>query len=359
MKFNIKSNPEDAHLIDKIFYLDDRIFNIAIEKIFKNNPIYIGHISTFNKTKGLYPKSLYPHFLNEEIILKFDNNNLVKILSNVCTHRAHIILDKACLKSTFQCPYHGRKFNNNGEIKSALGFEDQIEKIKLNENLKVYPKLDFLNFHFLSISDLPINHIIGDYSESFKWYPFEKLKPEKNYIKEFEINVHWAFYVENYLEGLHIPFIHKGLAKEINLNDYKIEILPRATLQIATTKSSKSTFAIFKNCPNKFNNIAAFYFWIYPNTMINIYPWGISVNIIIPISKEKTLIRYETFSLNPDIKKEGAGGNLGVVEKEDQNAILNVQRGIKSNSYSPGKISSVHELGIHHFHKLLSINLNT
>ena len=91
--------------------------------------------------------------------------------------------------------------------------------------------------------------------------------------------------------------------------------------------------------------------------MINIYPWGISLNLIIPQSKEKTIIHYESFVFKNNKEKIGAGGNLGTVEMEDQHAILKVQNGLKSNSYSPGKISPVHEIGIHHFHQLISHNL--
>ena len=92
--------------------------------------------------------------------------------------------------------------------------------------------------------------------------------------------------------------------------------------------------------------------------MINIYPWGVAVNVIIPQTKEKTIIRYETFVLNPDYQKLGAGGDLGTVEMEDQQAILMVQKGLKSTAYKPGKISSIHEKGVHHFHQLLIEDLN-
>ena len=28
--------------------------------------------------------------------------------------------------------------------------------------------------------------------------------------------------------------------------------------------------------------MAAFYFWLFPNLMLNFYPWGLSVNIVYP-----------------------------------------------------------------------------
>jgi len=358
MSFYIDKNIENAHFIDKHFYLDSLIYKDSINKVFRKNPIYLGHHSTFDFQSLLQPKSIYPKLLDEEIILHFEGSKLNKILSNVCTHRAHLLLNQKSNNYTIQCPYHGRTFNCQGEIKNAPGFEDKLEYLRQNEQLTQYSYFNFGGFYFLNEQNLKVDNLLGDFPKIMDWFPFSKLVTDNNFSKEFEIDAHWALYVENYLEGFHIPFIHKGLAKEIKLNDYKIEILPKATLQLATGKHDDSTFSKFKNVPEKYGNLAAIYLWIYPNIMINIYAWGISVNVIIPQSKEKTIIRYQTFVLNPDDQKLGAGGNLGTVEMEDQQAILMVQKGLKSSAYKPGKISSIHEQGVHHFHQLLIEDLN-
>ena len=358
MVFFVEKKIENAHFINKKFYLDDRVFNKSIKNIFLNNPIYILHKSTLKQTKELIPKKLYPNVINEEVILNTSNHDIKNIISNTCTHRGHTILDESCNKRIIQCPYHGRTFDNEGNLRSAPGFEQNIKKLKETENLKSYSYFKFLNFYFLNNSQSKIKNYVDEYSNLFDWYPFEKLKPEKNHIKEYIINAHWALYIENYLEGLHIPYIHKDLVKEIDLKNYYIKVLSKAVLQIAKGKSTKNTFTKFKSCPLNLKSSSAFYLWIYPNIMINIYTWGISLNIIEPVNKEKTLIHYETYVLKNTTKKQGAGGNLNKIEIEDQNAILKVQKGLKSSSYIPGKISAIHEKGIHHFHKLLCEDLN-
>jgi len=359
LKFHHKKNPEEAHFIDKQFYLDSSIFEKSIEKIFRTNPIYIGHLSSLNSDSNLIPKSIYPNLLDKEIILKFDLGKLSQILSNVCTHRAHLLLDKKCSKQTIQCPYHGRTFTNTGKLKNAPGFDGKLDYLKTHENLSEYSFLNFGNFYFLTFQKHHLKDIIGNFHKKLDWYPFDKLQPDENFVQEFTINAHWALYVENYLEGFHIPYIHKGLAQEINLQDYNVEILPKGTLQTANGKTNENTFSQFGNVTVEYTNLAAIYLWIYPNIMLNIYPWGVSVNIIIPQHKEKTIIRYETFVFNSENKKSGAGGDLGTVEMEDQNAILKVQKGLKSSTYNPGRISTEHELGVHHFHQLIFQDFNS
>ena len=34
-------------------------------------------------------------------------------------------------------------------------------------------------------------------------------------------------------------------------------------------------------------NIAAYYYWVFPNMMFNFYPWGLSINIVKPLSVNK------------------------------------------------------------------------
>ena len=353
MNFYLNPNLDQAHFINKQFYLDSNIFESSKKKIFAKNPLYLTHHSTFDLSSKFHPVSILPNFLDENFILYFENKSLSRILSNVCTHRAHLILDKPCHHNYLQCPYYGRKFNSEGYIENATGFELHKEYHQINEKLPVFDFFNWNGFHFLISYKIVIRDILGEFSDELNWYPFEELVPEPNFIKEFELDAHWALYVENYLEGFHIPFIHKGLAKEIRINDYKVELLPRAIIQTAIGNADVNTFYNFQNVPNEYNNLAAIYLWIYPNIMINFYPWGVSLNLIIPQTKEKTIIHYESYIFNSLDKKTGAGGDLGIVEMEDQHAILKVQQGLKSNSYSPGKISPVHELGVHHFQQLI------
>ena len=115
-----------------------------------------------------------------------------------------------------------------------------------------------------------------------KNYPIDKISYCKQYSKTYSLNANWALYCENYLEGLHVPFVHKGLAGEINMNSYKTEILNNGVLQYTDDKESKSY---------------AHYYWIFPNIMLNFYDWGLSVNIVEPISINQTRIKFLSYPI--------------------------------------------------------------
>ena len=125
-------------------------------------------------------------------------------------------------------------------------------------------------------------------------------------------------------------------------------------MQIGIAKENELFFELPSEHPDANKKVAAWYFWLFPNLMVNVYPWGISLNIIQPQSVYKTIVKYITIVLNKDVQLQGAGADLETVEMEDQEVVLRVQRGIQSRIYSRGRYSPTKEQGVHWFHTLLT-----
>jgi len=99
--------------------------------------------------------------------------------------------------------------------------------------------------------------------------------------------------------------------------------------------------------------IAAYYFWLFPNIMLNFYPWGLSINIIKPLSKDKTKVNFYSYVWNEDFLNKGAGADVNKVEIEDQEVVTSVQKGVNSRLYKSGRFSPNMEQGVHHFHTII------
>jgi len=343
-KISIDKDISRAQLIDPEFYTSDNYFQ-ATKNIFLKSWQFISHVN-FIDTK-LYPFLFLENFIDEPLILIKEKN--IKILSNICTHRANILCNKKHNSNIIQCNYHGRTFDLNGVLKQAPGFKGVKNFPTENDNLKQVPSKLWKNLIFSSISN-PIN--IDDALRSIEMklssYPFDKLWYDKKNSNTFILDAHWALYCENYLEGFHVPFIHKGLNNDINFNNYKTELLDHGVLQYTENKSNSKSNQILDK------NIYAYYYWIFPNLMLNFYNWGLSINIVEPISKNKTKIKFLSFPIEGVTQPKGTDSDLDIVEKEDQEVVLAVQRGIKSHLYNKGRYSTKHETGIHYFHRLLA-----
>ena len=92
--------------------------------------------------------------------------------------------------------------------------------------------------------------------------------------------------------------------------------------------------------------------------MFNFYDWGLSINIIEPIAREKTRIRFLSFPIKGKTQPINTESSLEKVESEDQLIVKKVQKGIKSRFYNRGRYSVKHEKGVHYFHRLLAEHLN-
>ena len=92
--------------------------------------------------------------------------------------------------------------------------------------------------------------------------------------------------------------------------------------------------------------------------MFNFYPWGLSVNVVEPVSAGECTVRFITYVLDESKLEKGAGSGLDKVEAEDEEIVENVQRGIRSRFYQHGRYSVNREQGTHHFHRILAEFIN-
>tara|TARA_B100000029_G_scaffold172381_1_gene168758 strand:- start:2158 stop:2871 length:714 start_codon:yes stop_codon:yes gene_type:complete len=186
------------------------------------------------------------------------------------------------------------------------------------------------------------------------WMPIESFEHDPSRHRSYDIDANWALYVDNYLEGFHIPYVHGDLHEELDYDSYSTELFEGGVLQVGIARDSESCFNLPKSSPDYGQSIAAYYYWLYPGLMLNFYPWGLSVNLVVPLSVERTRIVYHGFVWDRSKLAEGAGGDLDKVEAEDQGIVEATQRGVKSGAYDRGRYSPTRESGVHHFHRMLT-----
>jgi choline monooxygenase len=176
--------------------------------------------------------------------------------------------------------------------------------------------------------------------------------------KDFLVHAHWALYCDNYLEGFHVPFVHEGLNKVLDYGSYKTETYEHCNLQIGYTDDATEVFNLPESHPDYGKNVAAYYYWVFPNMMFNFYPWGLSLNIIKPQDINRTKVSFLSYVWDPKKMNKGAGNDLEKVEREDEFIVENVQKGVNSSFYKAGRFSPKREKGVHHFHRLIASYLN-
>ena len=151
----------------------------------------------------------------------------------------------------------------------------------------------------------------------------------------------------------HAVFLLKMPAHNL-LDRYATEQFPWANLQLAVGKDASGCFDLPSSSPDFGRPISAYYFWVFPNTMLNFYPWGLSVNVIKPIGQDLTRVSFLGYAWRPELMDQGAGADLDRVEREDEVVVELVQKGVRSRLYDRGRYSHTREQNVHQFHRLLA-----
>jgi choline monooxygenase len=164
------------------------------------------------------------------------------------------------------------------------------------------------------------------------WMPLEEARFDAGRSRDYLVNANWMLYVDNYLEGFHIPFVHAGLNQALDYGEYTTELFPWGNLQLGIGKGGEGGGACFElpaASPDRGRNVAAYYWWLFPNTMLNFYPWGLSVNVVRPLGVDRTRVSFLSYVWDESKLGEGAGTGLDRVEREDEAVVEAVQRGLK------------------------------
>ena len=278
----------------------------------------------------------------------------IHCISNVCTHRGMLICSKQSESRRLRCPYHGRTFNLNGQFRSMPEFS-QVENFPTDtDNLTKYPLVEWKGLLFNTISAENFETFIQAVESRVGWIEIENFAHDITRHREYTVKSNWALYVDNYLEGFHIPFVHGDLHQVLDYDAYSTELFEGGVLQIGIANEGEPCFDLPEGHPDFGQNIAAYYFWLYPGLMLNFYPWGLSVNLVIPEAVDRTRIVYHGFVGDSSMLGKGAGGDLDKVEAEDQFVVEGCQKGVSSIAYERGRYSPTKETGVHHFHRILT-----
>lgn len=354
-RFAIDPAVESASTIDKDFYLDPTVFAHMREAVFARNWLWLGDAADVALPGSLAPRELMPGLLDEPLLLARDATGVLRLLSNVCTHRGNILVHEACRAGQIRCGYHSRRFDLAGRMTFMPGFDGACDFPSSRDHLPALPLHEWHGHLFTAIEgNESIDALLAPVDARLPWLDIAGLRPDPARGRSFEFDAHWALYVENYLEGLHIPFLHPGLNAALDIGSYHYEPFERGNLQLALARAGEPAFEPPASSPEHGQRIAAYYFWLWPNLMLNFYPWGLSVNLVLPLAPSRTRVIFRSYVGDASKLASGAGGALDPVEMEDEAAVVAVQRGIRSRLYRGGRYSPVHERGVHQFHRLLA-----
>ncbi|HET7729953.1 MAG TPA: SRPBCC family protein [Usitatibacter sp.] len=322
------------------FYSDEAAFAAMRERVFARTWQWLGPLDDVASPGTLSPRTLLPGCLEEPLLLARDGHSELRCLSNVCTHRGNLLITGPCRAAQIRCGYHSRRFDLAGRMTYMPEFEAAFDFPSPSDDLPRVPLHTWAGHGFASLAPAaPAEAFFGDVARDLAEAPLARMCHDPTRDREFALRAHWALYVENYLEGFHIPFVHPGLNEALEPGSYAADLFRYSNRQSARDRDGA---------------LAARYWWVFPNLMLNFYDWGLSLNVVEPEAIDRTRVLFRAYVWDPSRLETGAGASLDRVEAEDEAIVEAVQRGVRSRLYTRGRFSPARERGVHHFQRLLA-----
>ena len=340
------------------WYRDSRILELESRTVFSRSWQAIGRSDQL-AAPGQYITS---ELAGEPILVVRGTDGVLRGFYNVCRHHAAAVMTRhEGTAQQLRCPYHGWTYNLEGALILApelggIGDFDRAANGLVPVEIDVWNKGVFVK---LTSGNPSFQGYFGkNLLEQFDRLDLEPLQWFER--RSYRLNCNWKVFVDNYLDGgYHVPHLHHGLNSVLDYGNYKIATGERFCLQsspIVSTAGDVKTSEVRKGT-------RAFYYWIYPNFMVNVYAGVMDTNVLVPRGVDRTEVIFDYFfaDVSPGAKEKNLA-SIAISEQiqaEDVSICESVQRGLRSRSYSAGRLSVRREAGEHLFHKLLYADLKT
>jgi choline monooxygenase len=341
--YHPSSDLATASTLPSRWYRDPEIFALEREGVFLRTWQWVGRSADLAQAGDFIACEV----LGEPILIVRGSDSVLRAFSNVCRHRAGPVAEGKGNRKQLQCVYHGWTYGLDGglrrapEMEGVEGFETKdicLPEVRVEE----WPPLVFVN---LEDSGPSFRDALGEIGDEVRraGFPIETMRLVER--RDYEVESNWKVYVDNYVEGYHIPMIHPALYREIDYDRYRVEARRYHSAQFAPLRGSERDENVL-------------YYWVFPNLMLNFYPGSLQVNAVLPLSPTRTRTVFEWYATGDAGEVREAVAFSDQVQREDMAICAAVQKGLLSRSYERGRFSVRRENGVHHFHLLLHEHLS-
>jgi choline monooxygenase len=345
-----------AATLPAIAYTDPAILAAEQERIFRRCWEPVG-----NAVDVALPGSfLTAEVAGAPIVVTRDAGGVLRGFFNVCRHRAGPVATGKGARKSLTCRYHGWTYALDGRLVTTPELGDVKDFDRGCHGLRPVRVETWgpLVFACLDEAAPPLLAILGGIPGETATHDLAAMKPVAR--REYEVACNWKVYVDNFLEGYHLPTVHPGLFRELDYGKYRVETFAGYSSQIAPIRPAGGDAPKDKDryyTPDD-GELAALYYWVFPGWMLNIYPDNMSLNVVLPRGPDRCVTVFEWFRKDPDAP--GAADAIARtiefshgIQVEDIAICEVVQKGLASGAYERGRFSMLRENGVHHFQSLV------
>jgi choline monooxygenase len=354
---DIDPNIARAWTLPASLYVDPSIAAEEKDKIFCRTWQIVGHRDQVSQPGDYFTT----HLVGEPLVIVRGTDHKLRGFFNVCRHRAGPPAEGCGSRKLFRCVYHGWTYNLDGTLNHATEIEG-VEGFR-PEDFGLVPVRceEWFNLVFVNLDPnaSPLLASLGELPAQAERFPFPKMKLFER--RTYDMKCNWKTYVDNYLEGYHLPTVHPSLNRELDFNAYTVEPYARHVRQWSPIRGARPGDTTARRYQESREGLTTDYFWAFPNWMLNCYPDNVSLNIVLPLEPGRSLAIFEWYLPEKDLGSPAARSSVRFsdeIQQEDIAICEAVQRNLCSRSYHRGRYSVKQEKGVHAFHRMYAHAMN-
>jgi len=348
-EFDVNPEISRAWTLAARLYTDPEVLGDEKTKIFSRTWQVAGHASQVANPGDFFTTEM----IGEPLLFVRGADGVLRGFYNVCRHRAGPAAEGCGSRKLFRCGYHGWTYDLDGSLISATEIEG-VEGFRPEDFALVPVRTEeWFNLVFVNLNPqaASLRESLGQLPSQAERFPFAAMKLFER--RTYDMKCNWKTYVDNYLEGYHLPSVHPGLNRELDYNAYVVEPYETHVRQFSPIRGAQAGDATPRRYQESQEGRTTDYFWIYPNWMLNCYPDNVSLNIVLPIEPERSLAIFEWYLPEKEHNARAAKASVEFsdqIQMEDVAICETVQKNLRSRSYSRGRFSVKQEKGVHAFH---------
>ena len=293
----------------------------------------------------------------EPLLLTRDAAGRLRGYYNVCRHRAGPPATGCGSRKVFRCGYHGWTYNLEGKLLNAPEMEGVSDFRYEDFSLRPVEAAEWGAWVFVNLDENaePLAAALRQLPQQAARFGFDQLKLYER--RDYLVECNWKVYIDNFLEGYHLPSVHPSLNRELDYSQYVTELFERHSRQSSPIRGPENQATAERRYSQAAGDAVAEYYWVYPNWMLNCYPDNVSLNVVLPLSPERTLVIFEWYFSEAALRTEAPAATVRFsdeIQIEDGGICEIVYRNLHSRAYERGRFSARQEAGVHHFHRLYS-----
>lgn len=349
---------ERASTIPSDWYTDPRFHHLDREQVIARSWQLVGHASQLSGPGSLLCLTV----AGEPILVVRGEDGRVRGFFNVCRHRGGPLAFEDGQVSALRCHYHGWTYGLDGQLRGVPDMAGAEEFAREDFGLVPVDLVEWEGLIFVRLErerDEVERHSVLDRlpMDAFAEIP-ARIAPMKlsgcSFVRRvrYTIDCNWKVYVDNYLEGYHLPIVHPELCKLLDYRRYVTELSDLHSLQFSPFLDAGSD-NLYGATDGR-----AFYYFLWPNAMLNVLPGRIQINRVLPLAHDQTEVHFDY--LYEDVSSPEGRARIEAdieysdrIQKEDVEICELVQQRLGSRAYREGRFSVKREAGVHHFQSLL------